>query len=147
MFHSHIKFNNKVTYRDYLKGRSGSDLIVNRLKKYFSFQQMAMIEHAFEGFDMGIFSDEPKYHDLSGIASYPVNSKSSNNISEKFKNNLQKCNSYNFHLRTSNNFTNNKHLNLDEFILFQIMSNIIRNNGTFVPTDLKIEKWKTKKKM
>ena len=140
LFHSHIKYNNKVSYKDYLN-ESTSNLIVEKLQNYFSFEQMSMIEYAFEGFNYGICDDEPDYYDLLGIGTYPIDKDRREKVPKDFVIKLQESHEYFLHLNTNN--TNNKR---STFRLYQIMMNIIRNNGTFVPTDLKIEKWKKKTK-
>lgn len=138
LFYSHVKFNNKVTYGDYLKAWT-SDLIVEELNNYFDFEQLGMIEYAFEGFDGSLSDDKPKYYDLNGISSCPVNDSEFAYVPKEFLNNLKYSYQYFLHLVNQNERG-------EDFRLYQIMNNIIRNNGTFVPTDLKIKKWKKTQK-
>lgn len=140
LFYSHIKFNNKVTYKNYYDVAT-SDLIVNKLKDYFSFEQMCMIETSFEGFNIEVFDEIVRYNNLSGIVGSPSYANRYDTIDDELKLRLQESFLYYEHLSSKD--TKERYEN---FRLFQIMSNIIRNNGTFVPTDLTIEKWKTTKK-
>jgi heat shock protein HspQ len=140
LFHSHIKYNNKVTFKDYYNDPIG-DLITSKLKDYFIHEQLSMIEYAFEGFHGGIFDVNPMYASLNGQAQFADNVDRYENIPQDFIKKLQDSNSYFHHLEI-----NDENYDYEDFRMYQIMHNIIRNNGTFVPTDLKIEKWKTKKK-
>lgn len=134
MFHSHIKYNNKVTYEEY-DGAYISDLLSNKLNEYFDPKQLAMIEYAFEGFGHDLDPDfNICYWDLRGVAKNIGNS-TSDTVEEEFLTDLLNSHEYFDYLIDGTNSN-------EDYRMYQIMHNIIRNNGTFVPTDLTIEKWK-----
>lgn len=141
LFHSYIKYKNNVNI-DLIEEGCPVKLInkfSETLNKYFDDFQLILIETAFESFEYREYFEDEEFagYDLEGYdGKYKdiiFNNDQKNQIfkSEEYAENLNLTGE-------ENDYT--------EILLFNIMRNIIRNNGTFVPTDLKLEKWKKKTK-